>query len=76
MEVAAQIPYRHPSHGRLVRLLECFTQSPQMVSRTTLDGDMPIFVNYQALGEKLRDNWQGESLAGGRVPRDPATSAG
>jgi hypothetical protein len=58
--VAAQIPYQHPSHARLVRLLKYLTRSPKLVSRSTVKGEEKLCVNFQALGEQLRDNFQGK----------------
>lgn len=69
VEVAVQIPYQHPSHARLVRLLKYLTRSPKVVSRSTLEGEEELCGNFQALGEQLRDNFQGESLTDGEVPR-------
>lgn len=69
VEVAAQIPYQHPSHARLVRLLKYLTRSPKVVSRSTVKGEEELCVNFQALGEQLRDNFQGESLADGQALR-------
>lgn len=60
VEVAVQIPYQHPSHARLVRLLKYLTRSPKLVSRTTVEGEEELCVNFQALGEQLRDNFQGK----------------
>lgn len=69
VEVAAQIPYQHPSHARLVRLLKYLTRSPKLVSRSTVKGEEELCVNFQALGEQLRDNFQGQSLAEGQALR-------
>lgn len=69
VEVAVQIPYQHPSHARLVRLLKHLTRSPKLVSRSTKQGEEELCVNFQALGEQLRDNFQGESFAEGEIPR-------
>lgn len=69
VEVAVQIPYHHPSHARLVRLLKYLTRSPKVVSRSTRKGEEELCVNFQALGEQIRDNFQGESLADGEVTR-------
>lgn len=60
VEVAVQIPYQHPSHARLVRLLKHLTRSPKLVSRSTKQGEEELCVNFQALGEQLRDNFQGK----------------
>lgn len=68
VEVAEQIPYQHPSHARLVRLLKYLTKSPKLVSRSTVRGGEELCWNFQALGEQLRDNFQGESLADGQTP--------
>lgn len=73
VEVAAQIPYQHPSQPRLVRLLKYLTRSPKLVSRSTVAGEGELCVNFQALGEQLRDNFQGESLADGQTPRHTLT---
>ncbi|KAK7702412.1 hypothetical protein SLS64_009704 [Diaporthe eres] len=59
VEIAVQIPYQHPSHARLVRLLKYLTQSPKVVSRSTMEGEEELCINFQALGEQLRDNFQG-----------------
>lgn len=61
VEVAVQIPYQHPSHARLVRLLKHLTRSPKLVSRSTVEGEEELCVNFQALGEPLRNNFQGKS---------------
>ncbi|KAG6357438.1 hypothetical protein INS49_013315 [Diaporthe citri] len=59
VEVTVQIPYQHPTHARLVRLLKYLTRSPKLVSRSTMEGEEELCVNFQALGEQLRDNFQG-----------------
>lgn len=64
VEVAAQIPYQHPSHARLVRLLKYLTRSPKLVSRSSMKGEEELCTNFQALGEQLRDNFQGEQSIG------------
>lgn len=57
--IASQISYRHPSQLRLVRLLKYLTRSPKVVSPSTVKGEEELCVNFQALGEQLRDNLQG-----------------
>ncbi|POS70755.1 hypothetical protein DHEL01_v210849 [Diaporthe helianthi] len=51
-EVAVQIPYQHPSHARLVRLLKHLTRSPKVRSPSTVEGEEDLCVNFQALGPK------------------------
>lgn len=60
VDIAAQIPYQHPSHAKLVRLLKYLTRSPKLVSRSTIKGEEELHHNFQALGEQLRDNFQGK----------------
>lgn len=61
IEIASQIPYKHPSQARLVRLLKYLTHSPKLVSRSTVEGEGEQYVNLQALKEQLRDNLQGKN---------------
>lgn len=71
IDIAAQIPYQHPSHAKLVRLLKYLTRSPKLVSRSTIKGEEELHHNFQALGEQLRDNFQGKqaiSLVISQVP--------
>ncbi|KXJ95093.1 hypothetical protein Micbo1qcDRAFT_200530 [Microdochium bolleyi] len=63
-ELAEQIPYSHPAHGKLARLFYALGRSPERVSKSSLVAagklEAAVHMFYQHLGENLADSWDYE----------------
>ncbi|KAI0418391.1 hypothetical protein F5X98DRAFT_337912 [Xylaria grammica] len=55
LELAEQIPYNHPSHVKLARLLEHIGPSVKLGQKTHIPGRGQIWHRFQRLGESLLD---------------------
>ncbi|KAK2764606.1 hypothetical protein FQN54_009301 [Arachnomyces sp. PD_36] len=57
VDMAEQIPYHHPSHQKMARLLEKLGQSVKVNGKYQLQGKPVFHLRYQRLGEYVKDRF-------------------